>query len=74
MLENLQPPVRLHTCKVRTLLEELSDKDGAILLEAVNNPLWGFKTLSNELAKRGLVITDFTIARHRRQQCSCARN
>ena len=73
MLEDLTPPVRQHPCKVRTVAADLTPKDAEILLEAVNNPAWAFKTLSNELAERGLVITDLSIARHRRQQCSCFR-
>ena len=74
MLEDLKPPGRHFTCKVQTVAEELDAKDREILIEAVNSDKWGFKTLSNELAKRGIVIVDTTIAKHRRKQCSCFRN
>jgi hypothetical protein len=74
MLEDLTPPVREHTCKVRTIAKGLSDTDRGIFLEAVDNPVWGFKTLSNELSKRGIVLTDSGIAKHRRLQCSCFRS
>ena len=73
MLEDLTPPVRMHTCKVRTIAEGLSEKDRGILMQAVDNEAWGFKTLSNELAHRGLTLTDSSIARHRRRQCACFR-
>jgi hypothetical protein len=74
MLENLIPPVRAYTCKVTKVAEELDEKDRAILLAAVDNPEWNFKTLSNELAKRGITIVDTGIAKHRRKQCACFRN
>lgn len=73
MLEDLKPPGRHFTCKVQTVAEELDAKDSEILIEAVNSDKWSFKTLSNELAKRGIVIVDTTIAKHRRKQCSCFR-
>lgn len=73
MLEDLIPPARVYGCKIRTIAEELEPSDKDILIAAVNNPRWKFKTLSNELAKRGIVIVDTTIAKHRRKQCSCFR-
>jgi hypothetical protein len=73
MLEDLRPPVKKHSCKVQTVASGLSPKDAEILIKAVLDPIWGFKTLSNELAQRGLVLTDLSIARHRRQQCACFR-
>lgn len=73
MLEDLIPPGRQFTCKVRTVADSLDAKDREILLNAVNSDEWSFKTLSNELAKRGLVIVDTGIAKHRRKQCACFR-
>lgn len=73
MLENLTPPVRTYTCKVAKVAANLEEKDRAILMAAVDNPEWHFKTLSNELSKRGIIIIDNTIARHRRRQCGCFR-
>lgn len=73
MLEDLTPPKRLHSCKVRTIAAELSETDAKILLDAVNNPEWQFKSLSNALADKGLVIVDTAIAKHRRKQCACFR-
>ena len=73
MLEDLTPPARIYGCKVRTVAEGLEPKDKEILIAAVNNSDWNFKTLSNELAKRGISIVDTGIARHRRKQCACFR-
>ena len=74
MLEDLIPPGRTYACKVRTVAEGLEPKDKDILIAAVNNSDWNFKTLSNELAKRGITIVDTGIAKHRRKQCACFRN
>lgn len=73
MLEDLTPPIRHFTCKVETVADGLEAKDKEIFLSAVMNPEWKYKTLSNELAKRGLVVTDTTIKSHRVKACSCFR-
>jgi hypothetical protein len=71
LLEDLQIPIKRTPCRVRTLKEEMSDKDAAILEEAVMNPSWPCKTLQNELAKRGAKISDTAIKHHREERCSC---
>jgi hypothetical protein len=71
MLEDLQIPVKIQTCRVRTLRDDLSDKDSAILEAAVMNPEWACKTLSNELLKRDIKISDTAIKKHREKHCSC---
>jgi hypothetical protein len=73
MLEDLKPIGRTYNCKVAKVAEGLEEKDRTILLAAVDSPEWNFKTLSNELGKRGIIIVDNTIARHRRRQCGCFR-
>jgi len=72
MLEDLQPPTKGYTCKIRTIKDQLDKKDQVILdaaLADVSN--WPAKTLSNALALRGLTIADNTISRHRKGLCSC---
>jgi hypothetical protein len=71
MLEDLSLPVRQTSCKIRTLKNELSEKDATILEQAVMNPEWPYKTLSNELAKRGTKASDVSIKTHREKRCSC---
>ena len=73
MLEDLKPPARTYPCKVSLIAEGLSQADRKIFLEAVDNPEWKYKTLQNELAKRGIVLVDTTIARHRSKNCGCYR-
>lgn len=71
MLEDLRIPKRNMPCRVRTVESELTDKDKPIFLAAVMNPEWPYKTLSNELSKRGTKISDSAIKQHREKRCSC---
>lgn len=72
MLEDLTPPARIFPCAVRTLREQLSDSDQAILDAALaNQTLWPNNMLARELSKRGLTISDKPIRKHRSGVCSC---
>lgn len=72
MLENLKPPTKLTPCKVRAVLETLSEADAAILEAAVmDSAKWKIATLATELRKAGLVISDKPITTHRARACSC---
>ena len=73
MLEDLKPPVRKYNCKVAVIAATLDEKDSKILIDAVNNPEWQFKSLQNALADKGLLLVDTAIAKHRRKQCACFR-
>jgi FixJ family two-component response regulator len=73
LLTNLTPPKRQFHCKVRTLLQTLDSKDAQILKEAIENVNgWPARTLQNALETRGVVLSDLTINRHRKNLCSCA--
>lgn len=72
MLEDMKPPVKSYTCRVRTIHDGLDKKDQDIFDNAVADAIsWPAKTLSNALAVRGLTITDSSITRHRKGLCSC---
>jgi len=71
MLEDLLLPVRHTPCRVRTVKEEIPEKDSLILEQAVMNPEWPCKTLQNELRKRNIKISDTAIKQHREKRCSC---
>ena len=71
MLEDLALPKRTISCRVRTIKSELNDKDALILEQAVMNPEWPCKTLSNELNKRGTKLSDSAIKHHSEKRCSC---
>lgn len=73
MLENLEPPIRVSTCRIRAIISELDETDVQIFVEAINDhKKWPHKTLESEIRKRGLKITERAIAQHRKQLCSCA--
>jgi hypothetical protein len=71
MLEDLNLPVKLYSCRVRTVREEMSKTDAVILEDAVMNPAWPCKTLQNELLKREIKLSDTVIKNHREKRCSC---
>jgi len=71
MLEDLKLPVKISSSRVRTLKDEMADKDALILEQAVMNPEWPCKTLQNELLKRDIKLSDTSIKHHREKRCSC---
>ena len=74
MLDGLQPPKRVWNCRVRSVLETLDAKDKKILETALASlELWPARTLSNELKRRGVALSDSAIAIHRKGACSCGK-
>jgi hypothetical protein len=75
MLDGLTPPKsNVHRCKIATSLQDLDASDSEILADAVNNiRKWPAQTLATELRKKGLVISDGSITRHRKKTCACYR-
>ena len=74
MLEGLTPPVRQFSCKAKTVLNGLDGKDQKVLEQALLSPdVWGARTLSTELKKRGLLLSDNAISNHRKKTCACFR-
>lgn len=72
MLEDLTPPKRVLPCKVRDVLQELESQDQQILNDALADfKNWSARTLELELRKRGILISDSSIERHRAGVCSC---
>ena len=72
MLEDLTRPQPVATyCKVAHTASTLEQSDRDILLKAVDDEMWPGKALARQLRERGLQISDTTILRHRRRECSC---
>ena len=71
MLEDLQPPNRLPSCKVRTILTSLEPKDQQILKSAIDDPDWSTVSLAEQLTKRGLIVSESPLRKHRAKRCSC---
>jgi hypothetical protein len=74
MLEDLKLPVKVFACRVRTIKETLKETDQHILEAAIANPEWPYKTLSNELRKREIKVSDTALKSHREKRCSCWRD
>jgi hypothetical protein len=73
MLEGMEPQVKRPSCKMRTILESLEAKDKEILIQALDDPKWTAASLSRELTKRGMAISEKPVMYHMRKGCSCAR-
>ena len=71
MLDDLQLPKKVGTCKVRSIKALLSDKDAAILENSVMDENWPLTVLSRELNKRNISISDNSLRRHRLKGCTC---
>jgi hypothetical protein len=71
MLEDLKPPRKISSCAVRTLRGKLDKKDQEILDGAIADPEFNSGALARELSSRGLRISDVSILRHRKKECSC---
>lgn len=74
MLEDLTPPDNGRTCKVALIAATLSKADREILYQAISNKeSWPIKTLSRELRRRGIELSDSPLTNHRNQTCVCFR-
>lgn len=72
MLEDLTPPASGRTCKVAVIGATLSDTDRKILEDAIaSRDLWPIKTLSKELRRRGIELSDTPLTNHRNKTCVC---
>jgi hypothetical protein len=73
MLEGLTPPKKLPACKVRSVIAGLEPKDQEILKKALADTQWPHSTLTHELNRRGITISEQPVRTHRIGRCSCAR-
>ena len=74
LLDDLSaPPAKIWTCRVRTIYNELDEKDKTIFEDAVNDLSWKAETLSKALTQRGIRIAGSGITRHRQKECSCSK-
>lgn len=71
---NLTKPTRQYPCAVSNVAISLPEDDGKILLDAVNDPEWPYKSLEDALGKNGIVLSQGSIKKHRIKACSCFRS
>jgi hypothetical protein len=68
---NLNKPVRVFPCKIRTIAEQLDTKDREEFLNAINNKEWSALDLVKQLADNGIEMSPGPIWKHRLERCSC---
>jgi len=74
VLEGMKPHKQRYPCRVATIKEELSEKDNAILDDALaDRNTWTNYGLSKALTDRGITCNEKTIRKHREKACSCWR-
>ena len=72
LLSGMTPPNKQTSCKVRSTLQQLEPADAKILEQALADQMtWPAKTLQIALRDRNVIISDISIGRHRKGQCSC---
>lgn len=74
MLEDLTPPLNGRSCKVAVVGATMTESDRTILYKAIESKeVWPIKTLSKELRKRGVELSDTPLTNHRNKTCVCFR-
>lgn len=74
LLDGLTPPIKVVSCKVRTLFETLDPSDVEILRQALDDEVtWPARSLQRALAEKGIALSDASINRHRTKVCSCSK-
>lgn len=74
MLEDMTPPLNGRSCKVAVIGLTMSESDRMILYKAIESKdVWPIKTLSKELRKRGVELSDTPLTNHRNKTCVCFR-
>lgn len=71
LLDDMNRPARTFNCKVDTVMQGLDKADAEKLAELVMDTSWPVKTLSRELVKRGVMISETPIYAHRDKACKC---
>lgn len=74
MLEGLAPKSKEPICYLMSkAVNELDEKDLAILVEALNDPRWTETGLSEALTTRGFKVSRGVLHKHMIGTCGCAK-
>jgi hypothetical protein len=73
LLDDLTPPDSTNRCAVKLNKDKLAEQDRVKLDEAISNTKWPAATLSAELRNRGIAISRWAIADHRKGLCKCSK-
>jgi hypothetical protein len=73
MLEGLTPPLDSFLCLVGQKRLDLSEEDRQVLDASFDDPRWTSSGLRRALVERGFVVGETVMLKHRKKECSCAR-
>jgi hypothetical protein len=68
--EEMRPGPR---CSVRAILDDLDEEDRADLERALADRTYPYSVVSEVLRRRGIEIRAYSLSRHHRGLCGCAR-
>lgn len=72
MFEGLEPPVVERICSLAKEMKKLSDKDLKALSEALADPRWTHKGLTEAVIARGFKTNEKALRAHRKKECLCS--
>ena len=64
---------RPRDCRVKQVANTLDPKDAEIFIAAVEGTGWRIHNLEPELKRRGILISQGSIKKHRDGDCSCSK-
>lgn len=73
VLNGLDPVKQLEPCKVGRTIIELEPDDAQILIQALEDPRWTARALSNALRDRGVFLAKDTLDNHMKRTCRCSK-
>lgn len=72
MFEDLVPPSIEKSCSVFKEMKTLTDKDLKLFLEALDDPRWTHKGLTEAVISRGFKTNEKALRAHRKKECLCS--
>lgn len=73
MFEGLEPPVVERICALAKQMKTLSDKDLKVFSEALADPRWTHKGLTEAVVGRGFKTNEKSVRAHRKKECLCSK-
>lgn len=74
LIDEIRAAQRNNTCRVEQILAGMEDCEAEELRQALTDPVLYHTTISAVLTRRGWQISEHVISKHRRGECTCAKN
>ena len=71
LAEEIQAAQYVRRCKIAEIMDDLTPDDAAALERMSADSAVTFRAIIKALRGRGYVVSDKTLARHRRGECEC---